>query len=109
MLKIPFIETTFVGVEITDSAIHWVEANKLGHRISIKAEGSIPISASLKESLAVLKNKIESDAYYLGVSNSAIIEEFIIEEVPLSEDESDEWISNYQNKLALRSSDIAEI
>lgn len=95
MLKIPFIDKTLVGVHIENNHLYWVQANKLVNRISVVAHGSIEIQESLECTLEQLKECINSEAYYLGITMPTFLGEVSVEEVSIPEEDTEEWIQNY--------------
>lgn len=105
MLKLPFIEKTFVGVEISNTSLHWIEVNKLGSRLSIVSNGSIEIEESVESAVESLKNHISSDAYYLGVGYSEILTNVEIEDVTILDDDREKWIQSYSKQRASKQSD----
>jgi len=99
MLKIPFIEHTGVGIEITSDAIRWMEVQKLGNRIRYQSSGEYVHNngeRSLKGAIEQLKENLSADAYHVGVTVPEALLKVHIEEVPYSEEpeETEQWISH---------------
>ncbi|MBO6524392.1 MAG: PilN domain-containing protein [Balneolaceae bacterium] len=104
MLKIPFIEHTGIGLEITDEVIRWVEINRFGQRLSLKSSGEIVHNnsdASFLGAIEKFKEQIESDAYHLGITVPEALLDVYVEEVPYSEEESEtgQWITQKEKEL----------
>lgn len=104
MLKIPFIEHTGIGIEITSRELRWIEVNRLGKRLNLKSSGEIVHNNSEASFLATLeefKQQIESDAYHLGICIPEALVDVIVEEVPYSEEEgeTEQWITQKKKEL----------
>lgn len=117
MLKIPFIEKTYIGVELASEYLYWVELNKFSNKVEVIGFGEMPVLESLDVSLNELKNQIKSDAYYLGCADKQILDNQIVTETPFFEDEGDlqKWLKSQheelekENKTAIISSHIIRL
>jgi hypothetical protein len=108
MLKIPFIEHTVVGLEVTEELVRWVEMNKLGNKISLHGFGEIRHNgseAALKSAFAEVKDAIKSDAYHTTATFEKSVLEIRVEDLPYVDDEKelamwiDQQISSIQDEF----------
>jgi hypothetical protein len=101
VLKLPFIEKTYVGLELTAQNLFWVELNKLGNRIEWVGNGEIPINGSIEGAINLLKNQIANDSYFLGCVVPNMEKDLNIIDTPYFEDELDfeKWLKNYLTDL----------
>ncbi|MCG8373398.1 MAG: PilN domain-containing protein [Balneolales bacterium] len=107
MLKLPFIERTAIGIEITEEELRWVEINKLGNRITYKSSGVLPHNnsdASIISAIQRFKESVIAEAYLPGLTIPGALLEVNVEDLPFIEDEEevDAWI--VQKKTGLQES-----
>lgn len=96
-MKVPFIEKTAVGVEVTGEHIRWVEVDRLGKKLSLQSYGEIlhnKSDASIKDGLEELKQNLKAEAYHIGISVSEALLAIYTDEVPYSEEteDVDSWV-----------------
>ena len=104
MLKIPFIECAYLGIEITREEVRWFEVDRLGKRMSLKSSGEFLHNngdVSFNSAIENLKEQLISDTFFVGVSIPEALMEIFIEEIPYSEEpeEVDRWISSKEKEL----------
>ncbi len=104
MIKVPFLEHTAVGIEITDELIRWVEVDRSGKKWTLKGFDEVAHNgseASLISKLEALKESVESDAYHIAVVIPELLFEVIIEELPYFEEaeEIDKWLDSKSKEL----------
>lgn len=96
-MKVPFIEKTAIGIEITGEYIRWVEVDRLGKKLSLQSHGEIlhnKSDISIKDGIEELKQNLKSEAYHIGFSASETLLAIYTDEVPYSEEPEDveHWI-----------------
>ncbi|RNC79850.1 MAG: hypothetical protein ED557_11980 [Balneola sp.] len=106
MLKLPFLEHTVVGLEITSELIRWVELDKLGSRITESSKGEILHNngeVSYKGAVEEMLQQIKADAFVLALSIPDALVDVLIEEVPYSEEEeeNERWVAEREKGLFL--------
>ena len=103
MLKLPFIEKTYVGIEVTSENLVWLELNKIGNRIEVLSYGELHLNESLEGALLELNSQLVNDAYYMGVADKRILKQQSFIEAPFFEEEEDyeQWRINLVNKTSL--------
>lgn len=106
-MKLPFLEQTAVGIEITGESIRWVEIDRLGKKLSLQSYGEIlhnKSEASLKSGFEELKQKLVAEAYHIGLSASDALLGIYSEEVPYSEEpeDLDLWITGKEKEYESR-------
>lgn len=104
MLKLPFLEHTVVGIEITSGSIRWTELDKLGSRISERSKGEILHNngeASFRGAIEEMIPQIKADAFVIGLSTPSALVDLVIEEVPYSEEEeeTERWVLEREKSL----------
>ncbi len=114
MLKLPFLEHTVVGIEITSELIRWIELDKLGSRISESSRGEILHNngeVSFKGAIEEMLPQIKADAFILALSVPEALVSLSMEEVPYSEEEeeTERWVQEREKQILLEYEHVKSI
>lgn len=111
MLKLPFIEKTYVGLELTSEHLFWVEINKLGNRIEVLSYGELSLGETIESTINELETHLVSDAYLLGVADKRLLANHSLIDAPIFEDEDEYegWRESQTKEIELNDNQIVLI
>jgi|GEM_PF-6334242 len=89
MLKLPFIETSYVGIHIEGNEFRWVELSKLGNKVKTKSFGSLPVEDFLEKTIEDFKKELSTDSYHIGICVPETLSEIFVEDVSVPDEESE--------------------
>ncbi len=104
MLKLPFLEHTVVGIEITPELLRWIELDKLGSRITESSKGEVLHNngeVSFRGAIEEMLPQLKADAFVIALSIPEALLSLTVEEVPYSEEEeeTERWITEREKQV----------